>query len=154
MADHRINIKVETCTECNGTAKVYSPHSIKPETCPKCKGQGFTDREELIVPEEYKEEIGLLEITCAISEWETIPDYYKICLSGKTNSGEVVRVYVECDVIANALGLEKNAYLYQAFTYLFRCFRKGDIKENIRKAIHFMGMWVQRCKLENKGLEK
>jgi len=57
-------------------------------------------------------------------------------------------VQIECDALACALGFDKDAYLYQAFTYLFRAYNKGEIVSNIEKSAHFLSMWLIRRKIK------
>ncbi len=137
-------IEMVDCKECEGTGEVEYNGVVA--WCENCNGIGKTYG--LDEWEKKQMEIGAQKVICATTEdLSKTPAYYLVELEG-VYKGEKVKVLIECDALAYALGFNKNAYLYQAFTYLFRVFNKGEEIHNILKAIHFLTMWVTHKKGE------
>jgi len=131
-------MKEKICSSCAGRGFVFIGSEGDTIDCDHCSATGK------ITIQNAKESAVMQEVTCAISDWHDIPDYYKIQLTGINEQGERVQVLVECDTIAHALGFHQDAYIYQAFTNLFRFDRKGTALDNVKKVAHYLKWWIAR----------
>lgn len=56
----------------------------------------------------------------------------------------------ECSIVAEAIGLVDNAYLFNIFKYIWRASRKGNEKQDLEKIIQYAKMRISQIESANK----